>query len=124
MGSYQAPRAMSILLFAILDASHARTALGVARRALTKAQERHDKALVQVEARAGSKNPGVRERTTAALTLALDALDERRATFEAAQERSAALDLAEKFAYAASVRLLPADTADHRQLNQHRACHA
>lgn len=120
----QAPSAMSVLLFAILDASHARRALVVPQRALAKAQERYDKALAVVEARADSKNPEVRRRANAALTVALDALDECRAAFEAAQERSAALDQAEKDAYAAPVFLLPADTAEYRQLNQHRACHA
>ena len=113
-----------VLLFAILDASHARCALWTPRRALEKAQERYDRALATAEARANSKNPEVRQRANAALTLALDALDECRATFEAAEERSKSLDQAEKDAYARPVALLPADTEDYRQLNQHRACHA
>ena len=114
---------MSILLFAILDASYARRALVAPQRALRKAQERHDRNLATAEARADSKNPEVRQRANAALTLTLDALDECRATFEAAQERSEALDQAEEDAYARPVRLLP-DPEEHRQLNQYRACHA
>jgi hypothetical protein len=115
---------MSVLLFAILDASAARSALDTPRRALAKAQDRYDRALATAEARANSKNAEVRQRANAALTAALDALDACRDTFEAAQERSAQLDQAEKDAYARPVELLPADTAEYRQLNQHRACHA
>lgn len=107
-----------VLLFAILDASAARSALVIPRRDLRQNQERYDRALATAEARRGSKNPEVRQRANAALTVALDALDACRAAFEAAQERSAALDQAEKDAYARPLVpavLLPADTAEYRR---------
>lgn len=109
---------MSILLFAILDASNARMALYTPKRALAKAQERYDRAAATAEARAISKNPEVRQRANTALTVALDALDECRATFEAAEQRSTQLDQVEKEAY-----LLPVP-AEPGTLAQHRACHA
>lgn len=103
-----------VLLFAILDASNARCALATPRRALRLAQERYDRALATAEARADSKTPEVRQRANAALTVALDALDACRATFEAAQERSTGLDQAEKEAYAAPVPAGPGTLAQHR----------
>lgn len=109
---------MSVLLFAILDAAAARCALFTPQRALRKAQERYDRALATADARAGSKNPEVRQRANAALTVALDALDECRATCEAAEERSAQLDQAERDAYKLPVPSEPGTVARHRD------CHA
>lgn len=115
---------MSILLFAILDASDARCALAIPRRALAKAQDRYDRAAATAEARADSKNPEVRQRANAALSVALDALDACRAIFEAAEGRSAQLDQAEKAAYLLPVPSEPGTRAEHDRLTQHRACHA
>ena len=105
---------MPVLLFAILDASHARCALVISRRALRKAQDYYERAVVTAEARANSKKPGVRQSANVALTAALDALDACRATFEAAQERSAVLDQIEEDAYAAPVPSEPGTLAQHR----------
>ncbi|MDF7815322.1 hypothetical protein [Hymenobacter sp. YC55] len=77
-----------------------------------------------VEVRSSSRNPEVRRRANAALTVALDALNACQTTFDAAQERVEALNAAEKQAYATPVELLPADTAEYRQLCQHRNAHA
>lgn len=105
---------MPVLLFAILDASHARCALVIPRRALRKAQDHYERATVTAEARANSKNAEVRQRASTALTIALDALDECRATYETAQERSAVLNQIEEDAYAAPVPSEPGTLAQHR----------
>lgn len=77
-----------------------------------------------VEVRSSSRNPEVRRRVNADLTVTLDAHDACQATFDAAQERVEALNAAEKQAYTTPVELLPADTEEYRQLCQHRNAHA
>lgn len=112
---------MSILLFAILDASHARRGLVIYEKALAKAQAAYDQRAITAEKRASSPNPEVRQRAQDALRQALDTLDEARTKLENEQARSTALDAAEKEASANARVLLNQESA---QLQQHRNCHA
>lgn len=112
---------MSTLLFAILDASHARRGLIVYERALDKAQAAYDQCAVTSQKRASSRNPEVRQRAKDALLKALDTLDECRAKLESEQARSTALDLAEQEASKNALVLMNQESAE---LQQHRNCHA
>lgn len=112
---------MSVLLFAILDAGHARRGLVVYEQALDKAQRTYDKRAATAEKRASSPNAEVRQRTQDALREALDALDEARAKLESEQARTEALNLAEQQAYENTRVLLNQESPE---LQQHRNCHA